>query len=417
MKEMTITQTNSIANIGEGPSVLGQSQASIPIGGKIRAGIMVLTKASQSNKQAVKIYNEGVAAGKAFNIIGSELHKATNGSAKLTPKNAPYFTVRESDFNIPGSAKIMMDTFAEDRGDGNGRQLYSFPILFPVDNWQAVMPHLFECFTAGERKYWSEYDQDGNRKCMTMQEVKAGHRPAGGRLVIPRKENNGLCNPDVCPEYQQKKCTMSGKFIFYVPGIAGASAIALPTRSIYSMIQARQQMEMVAFITGGKISGTWHGKPIFHISKKLEKVSMIDQKTGKAKRVGQYLISLDANVDMSEMFKQSESPALLKSGQQAAAALGHDVEEFDDDIFIDGDVVSEESHDVGQPVNEPAQVVTQKPEPETAAPDEVALMKKIAEAKSQDELTDVAAVLPEMTNKAAIKRVREAMSARYKELN
>ena len=41
-----------------------------PTIGKIRPGIKVLTRAAQSNEQAVKLYSEMVAAGDSFDTIG-----------------------------------------------------------------------------------------------------------------------------------------------------------------------------------------------------------------------------------------------------------------------------------------------------------------------------------------------------------
>lgn len=424
MSEMIIKQSNSIAELGKGQSVLGESQATIPTGGRIRSGIMVLTNASKSIKGATEIYNKGLAAGKSFNEIGADLYKATDGKAKLTPKNVDYFTVRESDFNLHGTAKMIMDKYGEDRG--HGRRLYRFPVIFPLDNWQAVMPHEFVCYTASEKKYWSEYDQAGNRLCMMKQPIQKGHRIAGGRPTIKRPDNEGICNPDACPEYQSnpQKCKMHGKFKFYIPGIPGAAAIELPTSSIYSMMQARQAMEMVSFITGGKISGTWNGEPIFWISKKSEKVSMIDHKTGQAKKVSQFLISLDANVNMTDMFKQAEASNMLEAGSQAADAIGYSQDEFDD--CIQGDVVEDENvHELRD--SETHQVPEQKQNQQTGQtettkddtttePSEVILINKINAAKSQDDLMEVANELNKIKDKGALKRIRDAMSKKHKEL-
>jgi len=428
MTDMVVkqSQNNSIANLGSGHSVLGQSQASIPVGGRIRSGIMILTAAGAKMPEAVKIYKEGVAAGKSFKQIGQDLKKVTD-KIILRPSNAPYFTVRQDDFSVPHAAQFIIDNFA-DTGP-SGQQVYRFPVIFPVDNWQAVMPHEFACFTAGEKKYWSEYDADGNRLCMTRQTVPVtngkAQRLSGGRQAIQRKDNGGICNPDECPEYQSQpqKCKLSGRFIFFIPGLHGAKAVDLPTNSIYSLMEARQQLEMVSFITGGKISGTHNGKALFYISKKEKAVSMIDPKTGKPKRVKQFLISLDANIDMTQMYHQNEDQNLLASGGQAAAALGHEQGPTDDDHmyedpadgeFIPADVVVEEDTN---PTPAPSNVEA-KPEPANGAPDisEELLLNKIEGASTQDDLSVVADLLSELPDKEAVKRVQKAMSEMYKHL-
>ena len=79
----------------------------------------------------------------------------------------PYFTVRGEDFPNPEIARQIIDLFAEDRGDGVKR-LYRFPVVFPADAWQSVMPHELVAWTSSERRFWSEYSEDGQtRYCTT----------------------------------------------------------------------------------------------------------------------------------------------------------------------------------------------------------------------------------------------------------
>ncbi|WP_230976356.1 hypothetical protein [Pseudothauera nasutitermitis] len=62
--------TNSIVTVQCGPAalptLLGQGPARIPTGGKIRPGIMVLTKKAAEVPQAKEIYQQGVAGGQSF---------------------------------------------------------------------------------------------------------------------------------------------------------------------------------------------------------------------------------------------------------------------------------------------------------------------------------------------------------------
>lgn len=123
------------------PTVLGERPARIPTGGTIRAGIKVLTKAAASNPQAKAIYDQGLASNCSFEEIGQKIAEAfPDIKAPLVPKNVAWFTVRPNDFPNPALAAQILAAFGEDRGDGVIR-LYRFPVIFPADTWQLVMPH------------------------------------------------------------------------------------------------------------------------------------------------------------------------------------------------------------------------------------------------------------------------------------
>lgn len=320
---ITTNRQTAIGTLGSGHSVLGATQARIPVGGKIRAGIMVLTSRAAKLPGAQEFYDRAMSEGRPGHEVAAALRQKFNlNSSPLTPRNVPYFTVRRSDFAIPDAADILMKLYAEDRGDG--LHLYRFPIILPVDSWQAVMPHGLKTYTRSQLVYWSEYAPDGTRYCKTHLPVeqdkhnKRAKRAWGGRPVALRAENDGICNPDKCPEYQARKCNLSGELLFYVPGIPGSSAISLPTTSFYSMQQARQKMEMVAFIRGGKISGTHDGRPIFWVTKAQREVSMLDPETGAPKKVKQWLIELEADIDMTALFRANE---MLQLKSDAAALM------------------------------------------------------------------------------------------------
>lgn len=86
------------------PTLLGRQALRIPVGGRIRAGIKVLTKKAEAHAGAREIYERGVAAGKGFEAIEKEIARAVPDLANpLVPRNVPYFTVRGEDFPNPGS--------------------------------------------------------------------------------------------------------------------------------------------------------------------------------------------------------------------------------------------------------------------------------------------------------------------------
>jgi hypothetical protein len=295
---------------GTPPTLLGRSEIRISVGGRIRAGIKVLTRRAEEVADARSIYAAGVAAGNGFDAIERELGaKLPSLKNPLTPKNVPYFTVRGEDFPNPVLAQQIMESFAEDRGDGV-RRLYRFPVVFPADAWQHVMPHQMVTWTANERRYWSEYSADGQtRFCKTHEAVPVdtqGRRTIrvfGGRKTVLRGVNGGLCEPELCPEYQARKCNLSGRFIFFMPGIKSISAFELPTNSFYAMQAAIEKFQTIGFMRGGRISGFLdRQRTPFFITKRLVEVSRIDDE-GRAVRVAQWLIELEAPVDVTALLR------------------------------------------------------------------------------------------------------------------
>src|SRR6202521_768261 len=109
------------------PTVLGQGALRIPTAGKIRAGIMVLTKAAAGNAKAKEIYERGAKANLPFEDIEKEINAAVPELRNpLTPKNVPWFTVRPADFPNSEIARHIMEGFGDQRGDSE-LHLYTFP--------------------------------------------------------------------------------------------------------------------------------------------------------------------------------------------------------------------------------------------------------------------------------------------------
>jgi len=295
------------------PTVLGQRQARIPTGGKIRAGIKVLTKKAAENPKAREIYEQGVASGQSFEQIERAIAEALpNIKTPLVPKNVPWFTVRAQDFPNPEIAQQILDAYGEDRGDGVTR-LYRFPLVFPSDMWQVVMPHELAAWGLSEKRFWSQYSPDGRvRHCMCFAPVprddsgKRAIRVFGGRKAMLRQENAGMCDPERCREYQQRQCNLSGRFIFFIPGIRSINAFELHTNSFYAMNAAIQKFETIAFLRGGRLSGFLDAKRTpFYFTKILRDVPHIDEE-GRAVRVPQWIIDLEAPVDVTALLRDNE---------------------------------------------------------------------------------------------------------------
>lgn len=294
------------------PTLLGQGPARIATGGKIRAGIKVLTRKAAEQPQAQAIYDQGVAAGKSFEQIEHAITEVLPQlKTPLVPRNVPWFTVRAQDFPNPEIARQILDAHGEDRGEG--LRLYRFPVVFPSDQWQIVMPHELAAWGSHEKHYWSQYSADGRvRHCMCYAPVPVddtGRRTVrlfGGRKVQVREVNGGRCEPESCREYQQRQCNLTGRFLFFIPGIRSISAFELHTNSFYAMNAAIQKFETVGFLRGGRISGFLdrQGTP-FYLTKRLKEVAHIDD-LGRAVRVPQWLIDLEAPVDVTALLRENE---------------------------------------------------------------------------------------------------------------
>lgn len=311
------------------PTILGQGITRIPTAGKIRAGIKVLTKTAAANPKAKEIYDRGTDAQKSFDEIEREITQAIPElKYPLTPRNVPWFTVRAQDFPNPQVAQQIMEAYGEDRGDGV-RRLYRFPVLWPADQLHVVMPHQLVVWGANDKKFWSEYSADGQvRYCKCYAPIpkdpsgKRVIRQFGGRKETLRSENGGLCNPEGCPEYQNRQCNLSGRFIFYIPGIKSIDAFELATNSFYAMNAAIQKFQAIAFMRGGRISGFLDGRTTpFYITKKLMEVPHIDE-TGRAVRVKHWIIELEAPVDVSALLRvNEEEDTLLANARNAVQSL------------------------------------------------------------------------------------------------
>jgi hypothetical protein len=174
------------------------------------------------------------------------------------------------------------------------------------------MPHELACWGGSDKRYWSEYSADGGvRHCVRHAPVpvdthgRRAIRLFGGRKTVLREDNGGVCEPESCPEYQQRQCNLSGRLLFFVHGIRCLSAFELHTNSFYALNAAIQKFKTVAFLRGGRISGFLdRQRTPFYLSKKLMEVSHIDEH-GKAVRVPQWIIELEAPVDVTALLRDN----------------------------------------------------------------------------------------------------------------
>jgi len=300
-----------------------------PIIGTIRPGIKVLTRAARNNQEAVKIHDAMLAQGHSFEKIGAEIERKTKLRNALVPKNTPYFTCRGSDFTNPAVAEEILELYGEDRGDG--LRLWRFPVVFAFDDWLQNMPNQLVTYAASGKQYFSEYGRDGLRYCKTYAPVQRDDRANrakrlwGGRPIILRQDDHipdGRCDPQSCPQYQTGICNLSASFLFAIPDCRGLGLIQLPTTSIYVLQKAHAAMQTVA-LARGRLVGVR-----FWVGKQEVEISRIDPESGKPERRMQWLITLDADLDLASLLDGSDHPQLthVDTASQAVAVLEGDSE-------------------------------------------------------------------------------------------
>lgn len=282
-----------------------------PTIGKIRPGIKVLKSTARGNAEAVKLYNELVAAGESFETIEGVIKRQCRIDNALVPKNVEYFTCRRSDFTNPDIAVEILRLYGEDRGEG--LKLYKFPVVFVFNDWLENAPHQLTTWGQSGRKFFSAYE-GGVRYCKTYPKIERNERSQravrnfGMRIEVHRQDDDisdGVCNTNLCPEFQSGQCKLNASLIFAIPEIKGLGLIELMTTSMYGIGKAREAMEMFAH-ANGRLSGN-----VLWINKKQIDISR--QKDGEYVRTLQWIPILNADVDLSESLTRgsdSRQPAL-----------------------------------------------------------------------------------------------------------
>ena len=367
---------NAVVNLANGPvrSVVEERALRPPVIGHIRPGIKVLTSRARCNARAVELYNSMVAAGESFDAIAMALESKCNLKNALAPRNTPYFTCRRADFTNPDVADEILKLYGEDRGEG--LKLYRFPVLFAFNDWMQNLPNQMTVYGSNGRKFWSQYERDGIRYCMTYAKIERDPRAQravrhfGGRTVIRRQDEaipDGICDPEQCPQYQARHCNLSASFIFAVPDIKGLGLIELPTNSIYVLQKAYSAMQTVQ-LARGKLTGTR-----FWITKREFDITRIND-NGEAVRTTQPLTVLDADIDIGALLDAADDavPALEAANQAVALieASGNVVPIVSADqlsaTVMQGEVA--DAGDASSQVAASTQVASSTPEPATGNP-------------------------------------------------
>jgi hypothetical protein len=295
------------------PTVLGRGPARIPTGGKIRAGIKVLSRRAAEFPEARAIYDRGLAAGDSFVQIEKALAEALPRlKAPLVPKNVPWFTVRGQDFPHPEMAQQILDTYGEVREDGVKR-LYRFPVVFPSDFWQVVMPHELAAWGASEKHYWSDYSPDGRvRYCKRHATApfddtgKRVIRIFGGRKAVTREQNGGFVRPGIVPTVPASPVQPDRSLSVLHPGNSLHQCLRAGDEQLLRHEHGHPEVRNHQFPAWRAYLGFLdsRGTP-FYLTKKLTEVARIDAQ-GRSARVAQWIIDLQAEVDVTSLLRDSE---------------------------------------------------------------------------------------------------------------
>jgi hypothetical protein len=203
-------------------------------------------------------------------------------------------------------------------------KLYRFPVLFAFNDWMQNLPNQMTVYGTNGRKFFSQYERDGIRYCMTYAKIERDPRAQravrhfGGRTVIRRQDEaipDGICDPEQCPQYQARHCNLSASFVFAVPDIKGLGLIELPTNSIYVLQKAYSAMQTVQ-LARGKLTGTR-----FWITKREFDITRINEH-GEAVRASQMLTVLDADIDIGALLDAADdAPSALETASRAVALI------------------------------------------------------------------------------------------------
>lgn len=293
-------------------SARAAQSTNLKIGGKIRPGIKLLTNNAKSNPKAVQIYEDGVRALRKFSDIEKEITAATNIKNPLYPRNTQYFNIAASDFGMPEIAEVLLKSFGEVRDAHEAPKLYRFPIVFHSDSLGDIFPNKLVRH-GGKPSYESVYLPDGLRYCQFLPEVTSAmfaEQKAQRIKKVPRREKQtrGVCEPGLCPEYQQGQCKFSGRLHFYIPGVP-TGLVSLETSSEYAAEGIWSELSRISDAFGHipRVNIKKPGSYLYYLTKVLEKRTYFDE-DGLEKIGMQWVPKLEADLDIGSLMLSGMAP-------------------------------------------------------------------------------------------------------------
>lgn len=299
-------------------------------GGIIRCGIKVLTNKAAEHTEAVNLYNKAVAGTQVgFGMREAEIKIATITGLKnpLRPTNTTWFNLSAKDFATMGgqaTVNAILEEYGEDRGDGHGRQLYRFPVLFNKSGSVDELMGASYVQGVGDPGYRS-VDKDGERHCMYLEpidakrnaeEVKAGRKKFPPRPLVSR----GACDPTVCDEFATGACKFSCNIDFRIPKVSGLGFIRLKTSSAFASSDIFLKLdELWKLCLGSPPQKVDH--PIFFFTKIKKEMRYWDNNTGKMAISNQWMPIIECDADLTKLIEMQEQRMLELAKPSAAPAI------------------------------------------------------------------------------------------------
>lgn len=300
------------------------NRASARAAGKIRPGTKVLTSAAAKNEKARALFEEGRRLGKKTSDIENDIKKL-GIERPFRPTNTREFHVFRSDFVMPIFADKILEVYGE--GEGKDRKLLKFPVVFHSVHMHDFFPHALESHSLPD-KFRSAFDENGNRVCETLPEVKAeqvtAQREAGIKRV-PRREwqIRSTCEPRVCKEYQGGHCKFRGRLKFFIPLVSGSGLLELETSSEYAAEGIWEALDQVQQTLGyiPTSNPSKPGQPVFMMSKVQEERVYYD---GEGRKKGlQWVPRLTVDLDLGALLSAgpstTEGPTVPKAWLPASS--------------------------------------------------------------------------------------------------
>ncbi len=275
--------------------------------GVIRPGVRRLTKTAREHtraKEILEIFNRADLGEMRFEEAQKEIEKRTGLANAMHPSNASYFSVFATDFTVPEHARMLVEKYGEDRGEG--RRLYRFPVVFPTIDIDRILPGGFRR-SKGDPAYFSTQGNDGVRYCTYHEHLSPDQiQDQRRRRIIqvrPEPKIRGQCDPGKCTEFAEGTCRFAGDLTFYIPGIPIGGLLKLTTGSEYASEAIYMELARIKEVLGTipQVHPFDPGMPPFMMAKELQPRTYYDQRSGERKRAENWVPILVPAFDMGAL--------------------------------------------------------------------------------------------------------------------
>uniref|UniRef100_E6QMX6 Uncharacterized protein n=1 Tax=mine drainage metagenome TaxID=410659 RepID=E6QMX6_9ZZZZ len=283
--------------------------------GVIRPGVRRLTKGALEHQRANEIraiYARAESGEFRYGEAQDMVEKQTGLRNSMHPKNVDYFSVFKTDFRVPEHAQKILETYGEDRGEG--RHLYRFPVVFQTTDIDRIIPGAFKR-ASGDPAYFSQTGDDGNRYCHYYEKLSPEKiQEQRARRVIkvqPHMKTRGPCEPGKCQDFAEGTCKFVGELSFYIQGIPGGGLTKLATGSEYAAEAIYTELMRIKEVLGTipQVNPFAPGRPIFWVTKELQRRSYYDQRSGERKTSDAWVPILVTDIDMGSLISGRITPA------------------------------------------------------------------------------------------------------------